>query len=67
MDSRTKIKAVTRAKYATKLIKVVFHGKTTKDEAMEVHKTKPFMWPENLGVFEFLNNSEALSMVKESW
>ena len=46
-----------------KVMKVVFDTKVTKDEVMEVHKRKPFKWPENFGVVEFLNTSEAFSMM----
>ena len=46
-----------------KVMKVIFDTKVTKDEVMEAHKRKPFKWPENFGVFEFLNTSEAFSMV----
>ena len=49
-------------KNTTKLMKVIFNEKITKDEAIEAHKRKPFMWPDNLGVFEFLSASEALSI-----
>ena len=49
-------------KNTTKLMKVIFDEKITKDEAIEAHKRKPFMWPDNLGVFEFLSASEALSI-----
>ena len=47
----------------SKVMKVMFDTKVTKDEVMEAHKRKPFKWPENFGVFEFLNTSEAFSMV----
>ena len=46
-----------------KVMKVIFDTKVTKDEVMEAHKRKPFKWPENFGVFEFLNTSEAFSMM----
>ena len=62
-DQKQKIKIVAEEKKATKLMKVIFDTKTTKDEVMEAHKREPFMWPEKLGVFEFLNYSEALSML----
>ena len=65
MDAKTKIRFVFVSKN-NQMVKVIFDAKTTKDGAMEVHKRKPFEWPENLGVFEFLNISEALSMVGES-
>ena len=45
-----------------KLIRVTFDAKITKDEVIKAHKRKPFLWTDNLGVFEFLNTSEALSI-----
>ena len=47
----------------SKVMKVIFDTKVTKDVVMEAHKRKPFKWPENFGVFEFLNTSEVFSMV----
>ena len=46
------------------IMKVIFDSKSAQEEAMEAHKKKPFMWPENLGVFEFLNISEVLTMCR---
>ena len=45
-----------------KMIRVTFNAKITKDEVIKAHKRKPFLWTDNLGVFEFLNTSEALSI-----
>ena len=42
--------------------RVTFIAKITKDEVIKAHKRKPFWWTDNLGVFEFLNTSEALSI-----
>ena len=61
IGSKTKI-TVQVGRSTTKLMKVIFNSKIIKDEAIETHKRKPFMWPDNLGVFEFLSASEALSI-----
>ena len=44
------------------IMKVIFDSKSTQEEVMEAHKRKTFRWPENLGVFEFLDISEVLTM-----
>ena len=61
-EKNAKIKNVLKEKSTSKFIKVIFDAKVTKDEVMEAHQRKPFKWPENFGVFEFLNTSEALSI-----
>ena len=62
-EKSAKIKGVVQEKFTSKFMKVSFDTKVTKDEVMEAHKRKPFKWPENFGVFEFLNTSEAFSMM----
>ena len=62
-EKSAKIKGVCIEKFASKVMKVTFDAKVTKDEVIEAHKCRPFKWPGNFGVFEFLNTSEAFSMV----
>ena len=61
--AKTKIKSL-KVSNCRKIVVVVFDSKITKDEVMEAHNKKPFVWRENMEVLQFLNLSEALSMTK---
>ena len=61
--AKTKIKSL-KVSNCRKIVVVVFDSKITKDEVMEAHNKKPFVWHENMEVLQFLNLSEALSMTK---
>ena len=62
-EGRRKIRSIYQRKYE-KLVVVVFDTKITKDEVIQAHNKKPFIWHgrENIEAFKFLSTSEVLSM-----